>query len=56
MTQSQQSISPQQAASAASAIELTILLPALNEAETLETCIRKATDTVAREGLSRKFS
>jgi glycosyltransferase involved in cell wall biosynthesis len=55
MTQSAQSISSQQTASATSTIELTILLPCLNEAETLETCIRKATDTVAREGLSAEI-
>ena len=29
-------------------LELTILMPCLNEAETLETCIRKAQDFVER--------
>jgi glycosyltransferase involved in cell wall biosynthesis len=31
--------------------ELSIVLPCLNEAETLETCIRKAQDYLAREGV-----
>lgn len=32
-------------------IELTILMPCLNEAETLETCIRKARDYLERSGI-----
>ena len=32
--------------------ELTILMPCLNEAETLATCIRKATGFLARTGIS----
>ena len=34
------------------AIELTILMPCLNEAETLAVCIRKAFDYLARSGIS----
>ncbi len=33
-------------------VELTILLPCLNEAETIEICIRKAKESAAREGVS----
>src|SRR5438094_9804083 len=32
--------------------ELTILMPCLNEAETIETCIRKARDFLARNGIN----
>ena len=35
----------------ADAVELTILMPCLNEAETLETCIRKAQAFLARSGI-----
>ena len=35
----------------ADACELTILMPCLNEAETLATCIRKARDFLARSGV-----
>jgi glycosyltransferase involved in cell wall biosynthesis len=34
------------------AIELTILMPCLNEAETLATCIQKALGYLARSGVS----
>ncbi len=37
---------------AESALELTLLMPCLNEAETLETCIRKAQGFLERSGLS----
>jgi len=33
------------------AIELTILMPCLNEAETIEVCVRKALDYIARDGI-----
>src|SRR5689334_3060777 len=33
-------------------IELTILMPCLNEAETLEACVRKASQFLAREGIA----
>ncbi|MFN8890790.1 MAG: glycosyltransferase, partial [Alphaproteobacteria bacterium] len=36
----------------ASAVELTILMPCLNEAETLATCIQKALGYLARSGVS----
>ena len=39
-------------ASAQSALTLSVVLPCLNEAETLETCIRKAQGAIARLGLS----
>ncbi|MFM7421329.1 MAG: glycosyltransferase family 2 protein, partial [Alphaproteobacteria bacterium] len=35
----------------AAAVELTILMPCLNEAETLATCIRKALGYLARSGV-----
>src|SRR5277367_3745997 len=34
------------------AVELTILMPCLNEAETIATCIGKATDFLARSGVA----
>ena len=37
---------------AAAAVELTILMPCLNEAETLATCIQKAMGELARSGVS----
>ena len=36
----------------ASTLDLTILMPCLNEAETLATCIGKAKSFLARSGLS----
>jgi hypothetical protein len=33
-------------------IELTILMPCLNEAETIAICIRKAQDFLSRSGVS----
>jgi glycosyltransferase involved in cell wall biosynthesis len=39
-------------APAGETLELTILMPCLNEAETLETCVRKAASFLARAGLS----
>ncbi|HYF07268.1 MAG TPA: glycosyltransferase family 2 protein [Acetobacteraceae bacterium] len=39
-------------APAPQALELTILMPCLNEAETLGTCIRKAMDYLARSGVA----
>jgi glycosyltransferase involved in cell wall biosynthesis len=33
------------------AVELTVVMPCLNEAETLETCIRKASECFARHGI-----
>nr|AIA93864.1 CAZy families GT2 protein [uncultured Streptosporangium sp.] len=36
----------------ADAVELTILMPCLNEAETLEVCIRKARSFLARAGIA----
>jgi hypothetical protein len=38
-------------ASTPSDMELTILMPCLNEAETIETCVRKARDYLARSGI-----
>ncbi|WP_323986354.1 glycosyltransferase family 2 protein [Microbacterium plantarum] len=40
------------AASPSTEVELTILMPCLNEAETLEVCIRKAQGFLARTGIS----
>src|ERR1043166_3342453 len=37
---------------AADALELTILMPCLNEAETLEVCVRKAVGYLARSGVA----
>jgi hypothetical protein len=39
-------------APAAAALELTILMPCLNEAETIEVCVRKAMGYLARSGVS----
>jgi Glycosyltransferases involved in cell wall biogenesis len=39
------------ATSSEAPIELTIVMPCLNEAETLETCIRKAFDFLNRHGI-----
>jgi glycosyltransferase involved in cell wall biosynthesis len=36
----------------AGAVELSVVLPCLNEAETLETCVRKALASIARLGIS----
>ena len=36
----------------ASALELTILMPCLNEAETIEVCVRKAMGFLKRSGVS----
>jgi glycosyltransferase involved in cell wall biosynthesis len=33
-------------------LELTILMPCLNEAETIGTCVRKAMDYLARSGIA----
>ena len=40
------------AAAEQGAVELTILMPCLNEAETLATCIRKARRFLAETGVS----
>ena len=37
------------------AIELTILMPCLNEAETIEVCVRKAMGYLAKSGVSGEF-
>jgi len=44
-------LAPQDAAESP-ALELTILMPCLNEAETLGTCVRKAMDYLARSGIA----
>lgn len=36
-------------------IELTILMPCLNEAETLEVCINKAKSFLEKSGVKEKF-
>ena len=36
----------------ADAVELSVVLPCLNEAETLETCVRKARSSIARQGIA----
>lgn len=44
---------PEDAAlSAADTVELSVVLPCLNEAETLESCVRKAQSSIARMGIS----
>jgi hypothetical protein len=43
---------PQVETVAGSDLELTILMPCLNEAETLATCVRKAMDYLARSGVA----
>ena len=50
---SESSVAPQPAAEAASAptLELTVLMPCLNEAETLATCIRKAQGSLRELGI-----
>jgi glycosyltransferase involved in cell wall biosynthesis len=45
-------VSGADSASAQSALTLSVVLPCLNEAETLETCVRKAQGAIVRLGLS----
>ena len=42
-------------ASAQEAVEVSIVMPCLNEAETLATCIQKAQQAIARGGLSAEI-
>jgi glycosyltransferase involved in cell wall biosynthesis len=49
---SQSATQDQTAPDATPALELTILMPCLNEAETLAVCIKKAKDYLAREGIA----
>ncbi len=45
-------VSPREGASPAADLELTILMPCLNEAETLAMCVRKAQAFLARSGIA----
>ena len=46
---------PHRQAAPATQIELSIVMPCLNEVETLATCIRKAQEAIAKDGLSAEI-
>ncbi len=45
----------QQAGASAQAVEVSIVMPCLNEAETLATCIQKAQQAIRKDGLSAEI-